>query len=171
MKTELSDADMAIVTALGERGNLTKGAIVDETEYSRNTVYTRLEVLQAAGVVECVHESTRLFTLAADPRDGTQGSPFDRARRLFDWLDPTDVEAFVAAVAVDGEGVSIQFDATRGNGGITKQLTLLAVYLHTLASVLDVPIEDVLKRCSEVADDIPVDVEPGQGELVLEDTE
>lgn len=35
--------------------------LVGESEYSCNTVYNRLEVLQAAGYVHVVHDSTRLF--------------------------------------------------------------------------------------------------------------
>lgn len=167
--SKLSDADRAIVTALAEQGNLTKGALVDETEYSRNTVYTRLEVLQAAGVVECVHEPTRLFTLAGDPSDELQGPPFERTRRMFNRLDRDEVEAFVTAVAVEGDGITIQLDATRGNGGIAKQLTLQAVYLRALASVLDAPIEDVLQRCGEMATDIQFDGKPNRGTAVLEE--
>jgi len=46
--------------------------LVDESGYSRNTVYNRLEVLEAAGHVHVVHESTRLFELVNDPRDNSQ---------------------------------------------------------------------------------------------------
>lgn len=65
---DLRPADKAILDVLKE-GRATKGLIVDETGYSRNTVYNRLEVLQAAGYVELVHESTRLFGLVSDPRE------------------------------------------------------------------------------------------------------
>lgn len=46
----------------------TKGMLVDETGYSRNTVYNRLEVLQAAAYVDLIHESTRVFEFISDPR-------------------------------------------------------------------------------------------------------
>lgn len=66
-ESDLLPADKAILKVLTE-GRATKGLIVDETGYSRNTVYNRLEVLQAAGHVKLVHESTRLFELVSDPR-------------------------------------------------------------------------------------------------------
>jgi hypothetical protein len=65
---DLRPADHAILDVLSQ-GRATKGLLVDETGYSRNTVYNRLEVLQAAGHVRLVHEPTRLFELASDPRD------------------------------------------------------------------------------------------------------
>lgn len=67
-KYDLRPADKAILDVLKE-GRATKGLIVDETGYSRNTIYNRLEVLQAAGYVRVVHDSTRLFGLVSDPRD------------------------------------------------------------------------------------------------------
>jgi DNA-binding transcriptional ArsR family regulator len=66
---DLKGADEAILDALAD-GRATKGALVDWTGYSRNTVYNRLEVLEAGGLIECVHEGTRLFELVEDPRDG-----------------------------------------------------------------------------------------------------
>jgi uncharacterized membrane protein len=66
-ESDLRPVDKAILDVLTE-GRATKGLIVDETGYSRNTVYNRLEVLQAAGHVKLVHEPTRLFTLVSDPR-------------------------------------------------------------------------------------------------------
>lgn len=65
---ELRPADEAILDVLNE-GRATKGLLVDETGFSRNTVYNRLEVLEAAGHVEVIHESTRLFGLVDDPRE------------------------------------------------------------------------------------------------------
>jgi len=65
---DLRPADEAILDELSD-GRATKGALVDWTGYSRNTVYNRLEVLEAAGHVECVHDGTRLFELVSDPRD------------------------------------------------------------------------------------------------------
>ncbi|MFA9416376.1 helix-turn-helix transcriptional regulator [Natrinema sp. HArc-T2] len=64
---DLRPADEAILDEL-KGGRVTKGALVDWTGYSRNTVYNRLEVLEAAGYVECVHDGTRLFELIDDPR-------------------------------------------------------------------------------------------------------
>ena len=65
---DLRPADEAILDELSD-GRATKGSLVDWTGYSRNTVYNRLEVLEAAGHVECVHEGTRLFELVSDPRN------------------------------------------------------------------------------------------------------
>ena len=64
---DLKPADRAILDVLAD-GRATKGLIIDESGYSRNTVYQRLEVLDAAGHVRCVHEATRLFELVDDPR-------------------------------------------------------------------------------------------------------
>lgn len=64
----LSKVDRAILDEL-HQGARTKGYLVDHTGFSRNSVYNRLEVLEAAGFVECIHESTRLFKLREDPRE------------------------------------------------------------------------------------------------------
>lgn len=64
---DLRPADEAMLDVLSE-GRATKGMLVDRTGYSRNTVYNRLEVLEAAGHVRVVHAGTRLFELVEDPR-------------------------------------------------------------------------------------------------------
>lgn len=64
---DLRPADDAILDVLSD-GRATKGMLVDESGFSRNTVYNRLEVLQAANHVRTVHEPTRLFELVSDPR-------------------------------------------------------------------------------------------------------
>jgi DNA-binding IclR family transcriptional regulator len=64
---ELRPADESILDELQD-GRATKGALVDWTGYSRNTVYNRVNVLKAAGHVSVVHEGTRLFQLVNDPR-------------------------------------------------------------------------------------------------------
>jgi DNA-binding transcriptional ArsR family regulator len=66
--SDLRPTDAAILDEL-QKGARTKGALVDATGYSRNTIYNRLEVLEAGDVVECIHEPTRLWELADDPRD------------------------------------------------------------------------------------------------------
>jgi uncharacterized membrane protein len=66
-ETDLRPADEAILDVLAG-GRATKGMLVDETDYSRNTIYNRLEVLQAGGHVRVVHDATRLFELVSDPR-------------------------------------------------------------------------------------------------------
>ena len=71
---DLRPADKQILDQLKE-GRATKGALVDWTEFSRNTIYNRLEVLEAAGYIICVHDGTRLFELVNDPReDDTQNT-------------------------------------------------------------------------------------------------
>lgn len=64
---DLQQSDKAILDEL-QHGRATKGYLVDKTGLSRNTVYNRLNVLVAANVVNCIHEPTRLYELAADPR-------------------------------------------------------------------------------------------------------
>jgi len=64
---ELRPADKEILDILAE-GRATKGLLVDESGFSRNTIYNRLNVLEAAGHVRVVHESTRLFEIVSDPR-------------------------------------------------------------------------------------------------------
>jgi len=53
----------------GPWGQATKGYLVDETGRSRNSVYNRLEILEAHGHVNELHEGTRLFEFVDDPRD------------------------------------------------------------------------------------------------------
>ena len=65
--TDLTETDEAILNEL-HTGRATKGALVEWTGYSRNSIYNRLEVLEAAGYIKCVHEGTRLFELIEDPR-------------------------------------------------------------------------------------------------------
>lgn len=81
-ESDLKPADRAILAVLDE-GRATKGLIIDESGYSRNTVYQRLEVLEAAEHVRCVHEPTRLFELVDDPRatGGTADSERDDSDR------------------------------------------------------------------------------------------
>ncbi|CQR48738.1 helix-turn-helix domain-containing protein [Haloferax sulfurifontis] len=74
--SNLTGTDKAILDVLkqgrdGESpwGIATKGYLVDETGYSRNSVYNRLEVLEARGYVKLVHEPTRLFEFVSDPRE------------------------------------------------------------------------------------------------------
>ena len=68
--TDLTETDEAILNEL-EKCRATKGALVGWTGYSRNSIYNRLEVLEAAGHVRCVHEGTRLFELVEDPRENS----------------------------------------------------------------------------------------------------
>ncbi|WP_245852859.1 helix-turn-helix transcriptional regulator [Natrinema ejinorense] len=73
---DLTRTDRAILDVLKEGcggdepwGIATKGRLVDETDFSRNSVYNRLEVLEAAGFVELTHEPTREFKFVKDPRE------------------------------------------------------------------------------------------------------
>lgn len=68
---DLSEADKAILDELQE-GARTKGYLVDITGYHRNTVGHRLEVLEAADAIRCIHESTALYELSEDPRERTE---------------------------------------------------------------------------------------------------
>lgn len=64
---KLTETDKAILNKLQD-GRATKGALVEWTGYSRNSIYNRLEVLEAAGYIRCIHQGTRLFELVEDPR-------------------------------------------------------------------------------------------------------
>jgi len=72
--TDLTETDRAILDKLRD-GRATKGALVEWTGYSRNSIYNRLEVLEAAGLIKCVHDGTRLFELVRDPRKNDQSKP------------------------------------------------------------------------------------------------
>ena len=74
--SDLTQTDKAILDVLkrgrdeaGPWGLATKGYLIDETGFSRNTIYNRLEILSAHGHVEVVHEPTRLFKFVSDPRE------------------------------------------------------------------------------------------------------
>lgn len=75
--SDLTRTDRAILDVLQEGrdaedepwGIATKGRLVDETDFSRNSIYNRLEVLQQAGLVELIHEGTREFKFIEDPRN------------------------------------------------------------------------------------------------------
>lgn len=67
---ELKEVDEAVLDQLAE-GARTKGFLVEETGYHRNTIWNRLEVLEKTNVIECLHEPTALYELNEDPRDTT----------------------------------------------------------------------------------------------------
>ena len=73
---DLTRTDRAILDALKDGrggdepwGIATKGRLVEETGFSRNSVYNRLEILEAHDHVRVVHEPTREFAFVSDPRD------------------------------------------------------------------------------------------------------
>lgn len=151
---DLSGAEAAIVDALAEHGNMTKGALVDATGYSRNTVYTRLEVLQAAGFVDCVHDPTRLFTLVEDPRPTTEFEPFVRSRLAFDGREPADLAAFATALVTDDGDVEIHLDAPSGAAGVHRQCDLMAIHMRALAWLVGVSVGDVAETVADRATDV-----------------
>jgi len=67
---DLRHADEQILDTLAD-GRATKGFLIDNSDFSRNTIYHRLQVLEVAGHVRTVHEPTRLFELESDPRTQT----------------------------------------------------------------------------------------------------
>ena len=69
MSVDLTEADMAILNHLQD-GARTQGFLVDKTGYSRPHIHNRLQVLLAAGHIRLIHESTALYELVADPRQG-----------------------------------------------------------------------------------------------------
>lgn len=78
---DLTRTDRAILDVLKKGkdspepwGIATKGMLVDETSFSRNSVYNRLEVLREAGCVELIHGPTRVFKFVMDPRDTNENN-------------------------------------------------------------------------------------------------
>ncbi|WP_225334850.1 helix-turn-helix domain-containing protein [Halomicrobium urmianum] len=67
MPVKLTDADEAILDMLS-RGRCTVGYLADETDYSRQHVHNRLNVLLAAEYVRKVHDATGLYELRSDPQ-------------------------------------------------------------------------------------------------------
>jgi DNA-binding IclR family transcriptional regulator len=65
-ETRLKDPEKEVIAELRE-GDRTKGFLIDATGRHRNTVYRSLDRLEAAGIVECLHRSTRLYSLNKDP--------------------------------------------------------------------------------------------------------
>lgn len=61
-----TDADEAILKQLRE-GRCTLGYIAESTEYSATHVRNRLQVMEARGWIENIHESTSLWELVDDP--------------------------------------------------------------------------------------------------------
>lgn len=64
---DLVPADEAILSLLAE-GRCTVGYLADETEYSRQHVHNRLNVLVAADFVDKTHDPTGLYEIRQDPR-------------------------------------------------------------------------------------------------------
>ncbi|QCC51950.1 helix-turn-helix domain-containing protein [Halapricum salinum] len=67
MTVDLTDADHAILDMLAV-GRCTVGYLADETNYSRQHVHNRLNILQAAEYVKKIHDTTALYALEDDPR-------------------------------------------------------------------------------------------------------
>lgn len=67
-RDDLRQADKDILEVLSE-GRATRGYLLERTEYVETTIYDRLEVLEAAGHVETIHEPTALVELVDDPRE------------------------------------------------------------------------------------------------------
>lgn len=66
----LLDSEKAILAALRKHGPLPKGAILDATGLSGNTVYNRTKSLSQAGVLKLKHKGTRTWAIAEDPKTG-----------------------------------------------------------------------------------------------------
>lgn len=65
---ELTNADHAILDLLS-KGRCTVGYLAEETEYSRQHIHNRLNVLLAADFIRKVHDPTGLYELVEDPRE------------------------------------------------------------------------------------------------------
>lgn len=64
----LTEVDEEILEELRE-GPRTKGALVDATNLHRNTVYQHLKNLRIGGMVEFLHEPTKLYQITEQARD------------------------------------------------------------------------------------------------------
>lgn len=62
---QLKDPERAIVEEL-RNGARTKGYLVEQTGYHRNTIYRGLDRLEAADIVVCLHDRTSLYQLDSD---------------------------------------------------------------------------------------------------------
>ncbi len=74
--SDLTRTDQAILDVLKEGrdgdepwGIATKGYLVEQTEFSRNSIYNRLEVLEGHNHIKLLHGPTRLFAFVSDPRE------------------------------------------------------------------------------------------------------
>lgn len=67
-ETRLKEPEREIIAEL-RNGDRTKGFLVDATGRHRNTIYRGLDRLEAAGIVECLHRPTHLYTLNIDMED------------------------------------------------------------------------------------------------------
>lgn len=65
--SRLSPVDEAILNELKD-GARTKGFLVDQTGFHRNTIGTHLRILEAADAVTCLHRPTALYELEENPR-------------------------------------------------------------------------------------------------------
>ncbi|MFC7141809.1 helix-turn-helix domain-containing protein [Halosimplex aquaticum] len=67
-ETRLKKPEKEIIAELQE-GDRTKGFLVEATGRHRNTIYRGLERLEAAGIVECLHRPTHLYSIKNVPED------------------------------------------------------------------------------------------------------
>ena len=66
-EADLWTSDKAILDELAV-GARTRGYLIDNLSISAGTVDDRLEVLESAGHIGCLHEESALFELLDDPR-------------------------------------------------------------------------------------------------------
>jgi predicted transcriptional regulator len=68
LQKQLKDPEKEVVAELRE-GDRTKGFLVDATGRHRNTIYRSLERLEAAGIIDCLHRPTSLYSLNSEPEE------------------------------------------------------------------------------------------------------
>ena len=69
MALRIDDTTEEVLEEFDTHGNLTTGALVDFTGYTRPTVTKRLDRLHAAECIRYIHEPTALWQLVDDPRE------------------------------------------------------------------------------------------------------
>lgn len=81
---KIDEIMIEILELFREEGNLTTGALVNQTGRARNTVTKRLDRLRAGGYIEYVDEPTGLHRLIEDPREGHKLPVSDNQQSLDD---------------------------------------------------------------------------------------
>jgi DNA-binding Lrp family transcriptional regulator len=148
---DLTDADRAILDEL-QVGARTKKAIVDATGLHRNTVGNRLDVLEAAEFIECVHETTALYELIDDPREA-DGKAIYQAGDT-EPVDHTDPSVTVDELREERDELRDELDAVREQSVDIETLLRALEDIEAACERGDgAAVQDALRRAKDVIDD------------------